>query len=72
MTLITLVPEHAYPAGYGNEDLTWETSYTFDAGLEFGLLQNRITGSLAYYRRESQDLLLDVPLSYTTGFQQSV
>ncbi len=58
----------AYPAGYGNEDLTWETSYTFDAGIEFGLLQNRITGSLAYYRRESQDLLLNVPLSYTTGF----
>lgn len=58
----------SYPAGYGNEDLTWETSYTFDAGIEFGLFQNRLTGSFAYYRRESQDLLLDVPLSYTTGF----
>lgn len=58
----------SYPGGYGNEDLTWETSYTFDAGIEFGLLQNRLTGSFAYYRRESQDLLLDVPLSYTTGF----
>lgn len=58
----------AYPATYGNEDLTWETSYTFDAGVEFGLWQNRFTGSLAYYRRESQDLLLDVPLSFTTGF----
>ncbi|MFV8225011.1 SusC/RagA family TonB-linked outer membrane protein [Christiangramia aquimixticola] len=58
----------AYPAGYGNEDLTWETSYTFDAGIEFGLWQNRLTGSLAYYRRESQDLLLNVPLSFTTGF----
>jgi TonB-linked SusC/RagA family outer membrane protein len=58
----------SYPAGYGNEDLTWETSYTFDAGIEFGLLQNRLTGSFAYYRRESRDLLLEVPLSYTTGF----
>ena len=58
----------AYPATYGNEDLTWETSYTFDVGLEFGLWQNRLTGSFAYYRRESQDLLLDVPLSFTTGF----
>ncbi|MDR9456575.1 MAG: TonB-dependent receptor [Salegentibacter sp.] len=58
----------SYPATYGNEALTWETSYTFDAGIEFGLFQNRITGLVAYYRRESQDLLLDVPLSYTTGF----
>lgn len=58
----------SYPAGYGNEDLTWETSYTFDTGIEFGLLQNRFTGSFAYYRRESKDLLLEVPLSYTTGF----
>ena len=58
----------SYPAEYGNEDLTWETSYTFDAGIEFGLVENRIQGMLAYYRRESRDLLLDVPLSYTTGF----
>lgn len=58
----------SYPAGYGNEGLSWETSYTFDIGLEFGLLQNRLTGSFAYYKRETKDLLLDVPLSFTTGF----
>ncbi|APU67687.1 MAG: TonB-dependent receptor [Christiangramia sp.] len=58
----------SYPATYGNEDLTWETGNTFDVGIDFGLWQNRLTGSLAYYRRESKDLLLDVPLSYTTGF----
>ncbi len=58
----------AYPPEYGNSALTWETSYTFDAGVDFGLFGNRLTGSLAYYRRESNDLLLDVPLSMTTGF----
>ena len=58
----------SYPASYGNQDLTWETGYTFDAGIDFGLWNNRITGSLAYYRRESKDLLLNVPLSFTTGF----
>ncbi|MDT0643633.1 TonB-dependent receptor [Zunongwangia sp. F363] len=62
----------SYPAGYGNEDLSWETSYTFDAGIEFGLLQNRLTGSFGYYRRETKDALLEVPLSYTTGFSQQV
>lgn len=58
----------SYPATFGNEDLSWETSYTVDVGLDFGFLQNRINGSVAYYRRESKDLLLEVPLSLVTGF----
>jgi len=62
----------SYPAGYGNEDLSWETSYTFDTGIEFGLFENRITGSFGYYRRETKDALLEVPLSFTTGFDQQV
>jgi len=57
-----------YPSTFGNNDLSWETSYTLDVGLEYGLFQNRVRGSFAYYRRESKDLLLDVPLSLTTGF----
>ncbi len=58
----------AYPSTFGNDKLSWETSYTLDLGLDFGLFNNRVNGSLAYYRRESKDLLLDVPLSLTTGF----
>ena len=57
-----------YPAGFGNEDLTWETQNTLDAGIDFGFIENRITGSFSYYYRESEDLLLNVPLSRTTGF----
>ncbi len=60
----------SYPATFGNEDLTWETSYTFDAGLEFGLIGNRITGSLAYYKKKTEDMLLNVPLSLTSGFDE--
>jgi len=56
------------PTTFGNSDLSWETSNTYDIGLEFGFLQNRISGSFAYYNRESKDILLDVPLSLTTGF----
>ncbi|MGY5851793.1 SusC/RagA family TonB-linked outer membrane protein [Salegentibacter sp. F14] len=58
----------SYPDTFGNEDLTWETSYTLDVGLEFGLIENRITGSLAYYTKETEDMLLNVPLSLTSGF----
>lgn len=60
----------SYPGTSGNEDLSWETAHTLDVGLGFGLFENRVFGSLAYYRRESRNLLLDVPLSLTTGFTQ--
>jgi TonB-linked SusC/RagA family outer membrane protein len=56
------------PSSFGNADLSWETSHTFDVGLDVGLFQNRISTSIAYFRRESKDLLLNVPLSLTTGF----
>ena len=56
------------PASFGNSDLSWETSHTFDVGIDIGLFQNRISTSIGYYRRESKDLLLNVPLSLTTGF----
>jgi TonB-linked SusC/RagA family outer membrane protein len=57
-----------YPSGYGNSDLTWETQNTLDVGVDYGFLDNRIYGSFSYYNRVSNDLLLDVPLSRTTGF----
>ncbi|MCG6191126.1 SusC/RagA family TonB-linked outer membrane protein [Maribellus maritimus] len=60
----------SYPGNFGNPDLTWETSHTVDIGIDFGILKNRITGSVGYFRRESKDLLLDVPLSLTTGFEE--
>ena len=53
---------------FGNENLSWEINKTLDFGVEFGLFQNALTGSVAYFRRNSEDLLLDVPLSQTTGF----
>jgi TonB-linked SusC/RagA family outer membrane protein len=58
----------SYPGSFGNKDLSWETSNTIDLGVDFGFINNRISGSFGYYRRESKDLLLDVPLSLTTGF----
>ena len=56
------------PANFGNNDLSWETSKTLDVGMDFGLFNNRISGSFGYYQRESNDLLLNVPLSLTTSF----
>ena len=57
-----------YPSNYGNPNLTWETQNTLDAGVDFGFVDNRISGTFSYYTRESTDLLQKVPLSRTTGF----
>jgi TonB-dependent starch-binding outer membrane protein SusC len=53
-------------ASFGNADLSWETSHTFDVGVDVGLFQNRVSASIGYYQRESKDLLLNVPLSFSS------
>lgn len=49
-------------------NLSWETSYNSNIALEFGLLDQRITGSVEFFNRNSKDLLQDVPISTVTGF----
>jgi TonB-linked SusC/RagA family outer membrane protein len=56
-----------YPSTIGNELLTWEKNKTADVGLEFGVFQNRFSGSVSYYNRETYDLLQNVPVSLTQG-----
>lgn len=51
----------------GNTALEWESSNAFDVALEFGLLKNRITGTLEYFDRQSSNLIFDVPLPLSAG-----
>lgn len=53
-------------------NLTWETNYSTNFALEFGLFDNRITGSVEYFNRDSKDLLQDVPTSMVTGFSSTL
>ena len=43
--------------GWYNADLKWETTTTYNVGLDFGFLNNRITGSIDWYLRKTKDLL---------------
>jgi len=52
----------------GVPDLRWEKTDQFDIGLDFGLLNNRITGEIDYFSKKTNDLLLNVPLPATNGF----
>lgn len=51
--------------GLANELISWETTTSFDVGLDVGLLNNRLTMTADYYIRNTEDILLrrDIPLT---------
>lgn len=55
------------PAGYGNPDLTWETTTQYNAGIDVGLFENRISITLDAYKKNTTDLLLNVPIPDFAG-----
>ena len=60
------------PKNIANLLLQWEASEELNPGLDFGLLYNRISGSIDYYKRTSDQLLLNNPVSYVTGFNNGI
>ena len=55
------------PDQLANPALTWEGNAAFNVGLDFAVY-NRVQGTVEWYNRVTSDMLLDVPLSRTTGF----
>jgi len=53
------------PVRNENVNLKWESTATTNIGLDFGLLQNRITGSVDYYIKTTSDLIYSYPVSAT-------
>jgi outer membrane receptor protein involved in Fe transport len=49
-------------------NLSWEKNFTTNIALEFGLFDQRLTGTVEYFNRDSKDLLQKVPISQITGF----
>ncbi|MBP1165921.1 MULTISPECIES: SusC/RagA family TonB-linked outer membrane protein [unclassified Chryseobacterium] len=47
--------------------ITWEANKQTDVGVDFGFLNNRITGSVEYYNRVTEDLIFPVPLPVSAG-----
>ncbi len=56
-----------YVSELPNPELGWEYSSTMNYGLDFGLFQNRLTGSFEYYNTKTHDLLFRVNLPQTSG-----
>ncbi len=55
-----------------NPDLTWEKTTTYNAGLDYGFLNSRITGSIDFYHRNTVDLLNEVNVAAGTNFKNRV
>jgi len=51
----------------GNNNLQWETIESFDVAVEFSLFNNFLDGSIEYYKRNSSELLYDLPIALSNG-----
>ncbi|MCX6327666.1 MAG: TonB-dependent receptor [Bacteroidia bacterium] len=58
----------AQPARIPNPELTWETTEEYNFGLDFGLFDNRISGEIEYYFKNSIDQLFSKPVPMSSGF----
>lgn len=60
------------PANIANPDLGWERSVEINPAIDYGFLNNRISGSLDWYSRRSDGLLVDIDVSSVTGFNSGL
>lgn len=55
----------------GNKNLKWEKNYNLNLGLDFKLF-NKVNATVEVYQRKTSDLLMDKPISNTTGFSTMI
>ncbi len=58
----------SFPSNVGDPNLTWELNKPLNIGVDVSILNNRLSLTADWYKRKSEDLLLNVPLSRTSGF----
>lgn len=63
---------HTYRPEAYVENLKWESTESWNAGLDFGFLKDRITGSVDFYTRQTKDLLATVPSPAGANFDKNI
>lgn len=56
------------PGSLGNKELGWETTSEINLGLDYGLFDNRISGSFDYYNRLTKDLIMNSKIPIHSGY----
>jgi TonB-linked SusC/RagA family outer membrane protein len=59
------------PLSYNNPNLKWETTRQFDVGVDVSFFSDRLQLTADYYQKYTYDLLLETPISSTTGFENT-
>ncbi|WP_438638522.1 SusC/RagA family TonB-linked outer membrane protein [Muribaculum intestinale] len=54
----------------GNPDLTWETSNSFNVGVDFAMFNSRLLGTLEYFSRQTKDMLYYRPTASSLGYDK--
>jgi TonB-linked SusC/RagA family outer membrane protein len=57
-----------YPSNLPNKDLKWESSSQYNAGIDFGMFNNRVVLTVDAYHKMSKDLLQTINISQSAGF----
>jgi len=60
------------PSRLANPEIRWETSQQFDIGVDISLFNDRIRGSFDYFRQNTFDMLMAMPLPRETGFNSQI
>lgn len=60
------------PSNVSNPDLKWETTAQYNLGIDLGFFKNRLTITAEAYYKETTDLLLDVQLPLSSGFETAL
>lgn len=55
--------------GVGNPNLKWETTYTFNTGIDFGFFNGRLSGNIDFYIANTKDLLMNRTVPYMNGYR---
>lgn len=61
-----------YPRSIPNPDLKWERTNQFDAGIDFGLFDNKLTVTADYYIKNTNDLIYSIAVPSLSGFTTSL
>jgi len=73
--LYTILPNAGNPGIFwsstGNSLLEWENQVSWDVALEFGLFNNKLEGSIEFYKKNSVDLLFNQPIPTSEGLNQA-
>ncbi len=56
------------PTTFANQDLKWETSSQFDIGVDASFLNGKLSTTIDYYNKTTDDVLLGLPLPFASGF----